>query len=222
MSAFDSNNDPKILSKISTTVSARLDKNKYVQKIPNEFLDMHIYQNFLTLAERQILIKMIDAKSVPSALYIGTEREGFRTSHSCHMDPKNRSVKAINKKISDLLGIKDANSETIQGQKYDVGQQFKEHHDYFHTDQDYWKFEGTNGGQRSWTAMIYLNDDVEGGTTEFPDAAIGVRPLAGTLVAWNNMLADGTPNPKSLHAGKPVIKGTKYIITKWFRQNKWG
>ena len=41
------------------------------------------------------------------------------------------------------------------------------------------------------------------------------------LLIWNNMDLDGKPNRNTLHAGSPVIKGTKYIITKWFRLNKW-
>ncbi len=219
---IDPNNNPKILSKIGKNVSKSLDRNKYVQHIPNEHLQIYVYQNFLNLEERTNLIELIDRTAKPSELYAGTELEGFRTSYSCNMEHDNPVVKAIDKKISKLLGVKPGYSEIIQGQRYDVGQQFKEHHDFFHTTEAYWQQERINGGQRSWTAMIYLNDDLEGGTTEFYKAKIGVRPLAGMLVAWNNMKPDGKQNNFSLHSGKPVTKGRKYIITKWFRQNKWG
>ena len=36
------------------------------------------------------------------------------------------------------------------------------------------------GGQRTWTAMIYLNDVAEGGATWFPTAGIRVAPRAGS------------------------------------------
>jgi prolyl 4-hydroxylase len=36
------------------------------------------------------------------------------------------------------------------------------------------------------------------------------------------MAVDGTPNPNSLHAGRPVLKGTKYVLTKWYRTRAWG
>jgi prolyl 4-hydroxylase len=36
------------------------------------------------------------------------------------------------------------------------------------------------------------------------------------------MLADGEPNVMTLHAGTPVVQGTKYIITKWYRTRPWG
>lgn len=34
---------------------------------------------------------------------------------------------------------------------------------------------------------------------------------------WNNLHPDGTANPATRHCGEPVIRGTKNIITKWFR-----
>lgn len=77
------------------------------------------------------------------------------------------------------------------------------------------------GGQRTWTAMIFLNPVAEGGETEFPHIKIGVRPRTGTMLIWNNMKPDGTLNYKTLHTGTPVKKGSKYIITKWYRQNEW-
>ena len=33
--------------------------------------------------------------------------------------------------------------------------------------------------------------------------------------------ADGAPNPYSLHAARPVAQGTKYVVTKWFRERTW-
>lgn len=218
---IDPNNNPKTLAKIGAVIAQNLARNKQVQKVVNEHLQLYVYQNFLNVEERADLIKLIDNDAKPSTLYAGTELEDFRTSFSCNLDPYHPSVKSIDTKISKVLGVLPGYSEVIQGQRYDVGQQFKEHHDFFHTSEDYWQSERTNGGQRSWTAMVYLNDDLEGGTTEFFKAKVGVRPLAGMLVTWNNMRPDGAPNNFSLHSGKPVTKGRKYIITKWFRQNKW-
>jgi prolyl 4-hydroxylase len=34
---------------------------------------------------------------------------------------------------------------------------------------------------------------------------------------WNNLNADGSPNPHTMHCGEPVTQGHKIIITKWFR-----
>jgi prolyl 4-hydroxylase len=35
---------------------------------------------------------------------------------------------------------------------------------------------------------------------------------------WNNLTAEGQPNPGTLHQGMPVKAGDKAIITKWFRR----
>ena len=94
--------------------------------------------------------------------------------------------------MSDVLGIENDFAETMQGQRYTVGQEFKAHHDFFHPSQSYWQQEGPSGGQRSWTAMIFLNEPEEGGATEFPHLGLGVRPQAGMMLIWNNVKPDGT------------------------------
>ena len=43
-------------------------------------------------------------------------------------------------------------------------------------------------------------------------------PERGKLLAWNNLLPDGRPNPATLHQGMKVRRGTKYVLTKWFRE----
>ena len=70
--------------------------------------------------------------------------------------------------------------------------------------------------------MIYLNDVEDGGTTDFPRIGVAIPPQRGALIVWNNCLPDGSLNQDTLHAGTPVITGTKYIITKWYRTRKWG
>ena len=46
--------------------------------------------------------------------------------------------------------------------------------------------------------------------------ARAVETQAGPI--WNNMDADGQPNPHTLHQGTPVTSGAKAIVTKWFRR----
>lgn len=218
---FDPNNDPAKLAKIGTFVTRRLDANPLVQKIEVPELQAYVYQGFLGKRECDLLIAKIDADAVPSTLYKGTEQTGFRTSYSCHLNRWDSDVARVEARMSDTLGIDNNFAETMQGQRYQKGQEFKAHHDFFHPSQSYWEQEGPRGGQRSWTAMIFLNEPEEGGATEFPHIGIGVRPQAGTMLIWNNMKPDGTLNYKSLHTGTPVIRGVKHVITKWYRQNNW-
>jgi prolyl 4-hydroxylase len=218
---FDANNDPAKLSRIGEHVTKRLKANPLVQPVENPDAQIYLYQGFLGLADCQTLIRKIDADAVPSTLYKGTEREGFRTSYSCHLNRWDAFVARIEARMSDVLGIDNDYAETMQGQRYRQGQEFKSHHDFFHPSQSYWEKEGPSGGQRSWTAMIFLNEPEEGGATEFPHLGIGVRPQTGMMLIWNNVKPDGSLNYKTLHTGTPVKKGVKHVITKWYRQNNW-
>ncbi len=218
---FDPNNDPAKLAKIGRHVAGRLKANSLVQQVEANDIELYVYQGFLGPKDCQLLIDKINAEAVPSTLYQGTEQPGFRTSYSCHLSRWDNDVARIEARMSDVLGIENDYAETMQGQRYEVGQEFKAHHDFFHPSQSYWEKESAAGGQRSWTAMIFLNEPEEGGMTEFPNLGIGVRPHAGMMLIWNNMTPQGKVNYKSLHTGTPVKAGTKHIITKWYRQNNW-
>jgi len=218
---FDPNNDPAKLSRIGSHVTKRLNANPLVQQVDHPDAQLYVYQGFLGKADCKTMIAKIDADAVPSTLYKGTEQAGFRTSYSCHLNRWDAFIAKIEARMSDVLGIDNSYAETMQGQRYQVGQEFKAHHDFFHPSQSYWLQEGPAGGQRSWTAMIFLNEPEEGGTTEFPHLGLGVRPQAGMMLIWNNMQLDGSLNYKTLHTGTPVTRGVKHVITKWYRQNNW-
>ncbi|MCJ8158635.1 2OG-Fe(II) oxygenase [Sphingomonas sp. LaA6.9] len=209
------------LARIGEIVAARLAATHGVQTIPVDGIAMFVYPDFLPAGECARLIAMIDAGSQPSALFSEGADNSYRTSHSCNLDRWDDEVEAIDNKVCLLLGIDPRHGETLQGQRYRVGQEFKPHHDFFHVDQPYWAEMEASGGQRSWTAMIYLNMPEAGGATDFPMAGISVNPRPGLLLAWNNMGPDGAPNLRTLHAGSPVAAGTKYIVTKWFRERPW-
>ena len=49
-----------------------------------------------------------------------------------------------------------------------------------------------------------------------------VEPEVGKVLAWNNLRANGTPNPSTIHHAMKVRAGTKYVITQWFRERPWG
>ncbi len=117
-----------------------------------------------------------------------------------------------------MLGTPLEASEPPQGQRYASGQEFKPHTDTFEPGgYDYYQHTAERG-QRTWTAMIYLNEPDDGGATRFKLIGKTIQPETGKLLAWNNLLPDGRPNPATLHQGMKVRRGTKYIVTKWFRE----
>jgi len=62
---------------------------------------------------------------------------------------------------------------------------------------------------RSAVWMIYLNDDYEGGETEFLYYKKRVQPERGKLLIW-------PAGYTHTHKGNMVLSGNKYVVTGWF------
>lgn len=202
-------------------VTARLEGNPNISRAPVTGAQIYFHKDFLTDEECDQLIELIDQNNRPSTLLATHDDPEFRTSDSCDLNRWSDLVHAIDGRISNLLGIPPEKGETMQGQRYAPGQQFRAHCDYFHETEAYWPAMQESGGQRTWTAMIYLNHVEEGGATWFPRAGLRVAPRRRLLLIWNNMNPDGSQNFETLHEGMRVLAGTKYIITKWFREGPW-
>ncbi|MCB2050129.1 MAG: 2OG-Fe(II) oxygenase [Novosphingobium sp.] len=215
--------DQKALARLGEAVRARLAENPHVHTLPGKNAEIFAVGKFLEPGECFRLRAMIDSVAKPSTLYASSKVDPtYRTSYSGNLDRTDSMVISVERRIDDLLGIEPAWGEAIQGQRYTQGQEYRQHHDWFHDRQAYWKVEKKRGGQRSWTAMIYLNNVDEGGETDFPLAGFEVTPEEGALLIWNNADVDGSPNPNTIHTAKPVVQGTKYVMTKWYRTRKWG
>ncbi|WP_252260438.1 prolyl hydroxylase family protein [Erythrobacter aurantius] len=221
MSKTETIPDQDALRRVGKTVRERLAADPGVYKIDTDMAELFAVGGFLSAAECERLCLMVDHTARPSSLHELGYESGFRTSYSGDLDPHDSFVKGISRRIDDLLGLPSAIGEAIQGQRYLPGQQFKPHNDWFYTSERYWQDERERGGQRSWTTMAFLNDVEEGGETHFTHIGIKIEPKPGVLLIWNNALPDGTPNEDTMHAGTPVIKGSKYVITKWYRTRTW-
>ena len=189
-----------------------------VQRVPTRALELFIVRRFLDPAICAQLIQRIDARRRPSEIADDVGIANFRTSETCDLDGADPVVAEVDAKISALLGLPLGASEPIQGQRYAPGQEFKPHTDTFEPGGYDFYLHTANAGQRTWTAMVYLNAPEDGGATRFKRIGKTIQPETGKLLAWNNLLADGRPNPATLHQGMKVRRGTKYILTKWFRQ----
>lgn len=203
-------------------VAARLDAHPLVERVPAADAQVYLCANFLSRGACARMIALVEADLKPSTLLTSVEYEGFRTSHSCNLDRAAPEVRTVDEAIGGLLGLPYGHGETIQGQRYTEGQLFRAHCDYFWEDEPYWQTQVAVGGQRTWTAMVYLNAVEQGGGTWFPQLGLRVTPVPGLMLIWNNMALDGSPNFETLHEGEPVTRGTKYVITKWFRERPWG
>ncbi len=202
----------------SADVNGRLGSIPGVQRVPTRELELFVVRNFLDGEACAALVARIDARRRPSTIADDVGIANFRTSETCDLDPADPVVAAVDARIVDLLGLPAGNGELIQGQRYAPGQEFKAHTDTFTPGGASWFEHCADTGQRTWTAMIYLNQPEDGGATRFKVIGKTIQPEPGKLLAWNNLLPDGRPNPATLHQGMKVRRGTKYVLTKWFRE----
>ena len=187
--------------------------------LESERAQMFRLPGFLSAKDCDQLADLAKTKLRPSEIAILEGFEGFRTSSTCDLTYLNDGLAdRIEKLIVDTMQIGLGEEEVIQAQHYAKGQEFKAHTDYFEPGAEEYRKYAVDGGQRTWTFMVYLTEGCEGGETEFVNLGFSVKPEKGTALVWNNLYPDGQPNPDTLHQAHPVTEGEKVVITKWFRE----
>jgi prolyl 4-hydroxylase len=193
-----------------------------VQRAPSDKLELFQRKRFLPPDLCAELIRLIDLGRRPSTIADANGDMYFRTSETCDLDAAEPAVRDLEARLLSLTGIDPAHGEPVQGQRYEAGQEFKPHTDYFDPHGADFERYCSIAGQRTWTFMIYLSEVEAGGGTRFMTLKKIVQPETGKLLGWNNRRPDGRPNPNTLHHGMKVRKGLKYVITKWYRERPWG
>lgn len=179
------------------------------------------YYDFITPFTKQELDEVIKRydKELPPLRTLGEHKDEYRTGQGTWIKEKEPTIDRFKQLIAGITGLPIENQETPHFIKYEVGGQYKHHFDYFHPGTNYYEEHIKRGGQRVFTSILYLNDDFEGGETDFPKHKITVKPTAGKMFTWRNVTVDGQLDVNSNHAGLPVKTGIKYIVVVWVRQN---
>ena len=193
-----------------------------MQRSPFPKIELFQLRDFLPAAMCDELISLIETNRRPSTIADPNGDTYFRTSETCDLDPDEPVVRDLEARLHALNRIDPRHGEPVQGQRYDVGQEFKAHTDYFEPGGIDFDRYCSVAGQRTWTFMVYLNAVEAGGGTRFGVPKKIIQPEPGKLLAWNNRRPDGRPNPNTLHHGMKVRRGVKYVITKWYRERPWG
>jgi 2OG-Fe(II) oxygenase superfamily len=112
--------------------------------------------------------------------------------------------------IIDLLGHGTHRIETVLMVALGVGGHHSAHADNRRLEGDAWVPNHTP--QRSFSAIVYLNGDFEGGEIDFPDLGQRIKPTAGLLVAFPS-------DERYVHQVLPVTAGKRYSLALWFTQD---
>lgn len=182
-------------------------------------LDPPIYTvtDFLTLEQCESLKSQVSPYLVPATVVDTEKISNSRTSTTCYISRED--VPTIINNVCRLLQNKsEKHIELPQVGRYEATQEYQAHYDAFNMDTKEGRLCSENGGQRTCTVLIYLNDVPNGGRTSFPAIDMAFQPKQGMALVFFPATLDGTIDVKALHAALPAID-TKWVCQVWVRQS---
>jgi len=182
--------------------------------------------NFLSNDECDLLVSQSQNQLSPSTVIdtnnnVGKIHEARTSEGMCFQREETELIKTIEHRISELIHVPIHYGEGIQILHYKVGAEYKPHFDYFPIDDPGANSYMVSGGQRVCTFIMYLNDVEDGGYTIFPKIDLSVMPKKGSAIYFSYLNSLDQLDIQTLHGGAPVIKGEKWIATKWMRQREY-
>lgn len=194
-------------------------QQQYIQS--KNISELQEFQNILSKTECQKIIElakksnMVESSVVDSTgLY--SSNTNFRKSKQVWLDPLSDPVL---QKISDLsialTGFPRSNQEMIQVVQYQPGGKFDAHYDACVQNDKICQQMNRGSTERRTTLLFYLNDDMEGGETEFVNINRKIKPETGKAILFWSTDNHDKLYENSKHRGNPVIKGEKWIATVW-------
>ncbi|GMJ09795.1 hypothetical protein like AT4G33910 [Hibiscus trionum] len=197
----------------------------------------YYFPNFATAEQCKHIIEMAKVNLKPSTLALrkGETEEstkGTRTSSGTFIsasEDKTGTLDLIEKKIAKATSIPQSHGEAFNILRYEIGQKYDSHYDAFNPSEY-----GPQSSQRVASFLLYLSNVEEGGETMFPFengmsiegydytqcVGLKIKPRRGDGLLFYSLFLNGTIDPTSLHGSCPVIKGEKWVATKWIRDQE--
>ncbi len=152
----------------------------------------------------------------------GNQLHAHRTSRGAMLQRgESELVKRVDARLAFLAKWPMERGEGMQVLRYDSGNEYRAHYDWFDPQLPGPRKHLERGGQRVGTFVIYLSHVEQGGGTSFPNIGLEVFPKKGGAVFFANTDPYGTPDKQTLHAGMPVVKGAKMVANKWLREREY-
>ena len=120
-------------------------------------------------------------------------------------------------RIAAAMSLPVAQFEPPNALHYKRGQAFSRHFDFLDPAAPALARDIAANGQRIATFLLYLNDDYEGGETQFPMVDLRHRGAAGDALYFANIDASGAPDRLTLHEGLPPTRGEKWLLSQFVR-----
>jgi hypothetical protein len=178
---------------------------------------IRVIEGFASAAECAWLIERSRERLEPAVVLdaTGAQRpDPVRTNSGAQFPVHDMDIvtEVIRARISAATRLPLPLFEPSQVLHYSPGEEFRPHHDYLDADNPALRF-----GQRIATFLFYLNEQFEGGATEFPLLNLSYSGTTGDAIFFANVDSNGWPDPDTLHAGRAPTAGEKWILSQWIR-----
>ena len=124
---------------------------------------------------------------------------------------------AVQYRMAAAVGIPVDHMEGPTVLHYAVGEQITNHYDFVNPRIPNYESEIAQRGQRIITFLVYLNDDYEGGETDFPELGLRYHGAKGHGLFFTNALPNGEPDLRMVHAGLPPKDNDKWLMSQFIR-----
>ena len=169
------------------------------------YQEPEVVKGFLTLEECNTLINY-NSEFFPSVFesYPSVINSNINSVGKC-INNNSHEISSILKKCSEKFPIHQENFEDLKVVKYTKGGFIPGHND-----------SGTSD-IRTHTILLYLNENYEGGETEFPNLNKQFKLNTGDILYFHNLDSYGNPTKSALHQGNVVKSGEKWICNLWVK-----
>ncbi len=154
----------------------------------------------------------------------GLAVEQSRTNTESSFDVRHADIviSLIRERIANSVGVAASYFEIAKLLHYSPGEQFGLHADFLDVRNPVLAREVAQYGQRVSTFLVYLNDDFEGGETDFPRIDYRFKGRTGDALLFRNVDAADQPDLNTTHAGLPPTRGEKWLLSQWIRNKPIG
>lgn len=192
------------------------------KKYPStEKYKVHEYPNLLSAKECDEIIELAKKNGLSQSYIVSDDKLNaydlnFRKSDQTWMSRSSHPVLEKLSKIStNLTGLPQQNQEMVQVVRYEKGGKFDAHFDPCVKSEQLCKEMNRGAGQRRTTLLVYLNDVMKGGETEFVNLGVKVRPEKGKGILFWSTDENEKVLEESKHRGNELLEGEKWIATIW-------
>lgn len=162
----------------------------------------------------------LQAAQVKNPLQGGSQQVDYRSNSGAGFSliDSDLVLQMVNARVADAIRVPLVHQEPTNVLHYKPGEEYRPHFDFI-TPSEKHAMELKVAGQRIVTLLIYLNDDFEGGETEFPELDWRFKGRTGDALVFWNLTPEGEPDKRTRHAGLPPTRGEKWLYSKWVRAN---